>query len=118
VHRDVGDAQLGDDPRQFRVGQSPADLVHDGRALTYRGTGSTGAHRLDADRDSGRSQLADHGQDSSILLCLADPAGPGPSRLSPDVDEVGAVRGEALAMLHGGGVPEVLTAIGNESGVA
>jgi hypothetical protein len=101
VHQHDGGAANGDQRQQAGIVLQCRHVVHDTRAGIETGPRHGGAPRVDRDHDIAPGQALDHGQHALQLFGGLDRPRAGSCRLSPDIDDVGALRNETQAIVDG-----------------
>ena len=98
------------------IGQAAGDVVDADRSGGDGARGHLGAHRVDRDEPAGCGEFFDDRDHALELFVETRPHRTGAGRLSADVDQVGAVGEQLLAMLDGGDRGGVQAAVGEGVG--
>ena len=111
MHRDVGHGEGRHERKHCRVGKPPADVVDKDRACGERALCDLCPHRVDAYGHALGGEHIDDRDDPAQLFLDRHALGTWTSRLTPDVDQVGAVAVQLKAARGRGINVEVTTAI-------
>ena len=101
MHQHPRHSRVGEQRRHVGIGPAAGDVVDDLGAVLQRRPRHLGVHRVDADRNSLSGKLFDHRKHACDLDPRVDAGGAGAGRLTADIDDRGALRGQLEAVLDG-----------------
>ncbi len=101
MHQHPGHFRIGQQRRHRGIGATAGNVVDDPRTAAQGRARDISMHGVDADGNAFCGKGFDDGDDTGRLDLRVDPRGAGPGRLSPDVDDVGAVGHQGQTLRHG-----------------